>query len=59
MVIFTLILFLFFYPLTQDFICFFYFQCRETFIGQEIYRLVIVDFIFILLTTFFLEFIRR
>lgn len=34
-------------------------NCRETFIGQQIYRLVIVDFIFILLTTFFVEFVRR
>ncbi|XP_052761311.1 transmembrane channel-like protein 5 isoform X2 [Mya arenaria] len=33
-------------------------ECRETFIGQQIYKLVIVDFIFILLTTFF-EFLRR
>lgn len=33
--------------------------CRETFIGQQIYKLVIVDFIFILLTTFFVEFVRR
>ncbi|XP_052263365.1 transmembrane channel-like protein 7 isoform X2 [Dreissena polymorpha] len=33
--------------------------CRETFIGQQIYRLVIVDFVFILLTTFFVEFVRR
>lgn len=34
-------------------------ECRETFIGQEIYRLVVVDFVFILLTTFLFEFIRR
>ncbi|KAL4239335.1 Transmembrane channel-like protein 5 [Mactra antiquata] len=33
--------------------------CKETFIGQQIYRLVIVDFVFILLTTFCVEFIRR
>lgn len=34
-------------------------KCRETFIGQEIYRLVVVDFIFILLTTLVFEFFRR
>ncbi|XP_046583503.1 transmembrane channel-like protein 7 isoform X1 [Haliotis rubra] len=34
-------------------------DCWESFVGQEIYRLVIVDFIFTLLYTFFFEFVRR
>ncbi|KAJ8319015.1 hypothetical protein KUTeg_004106 [Tegillarca granosa] len=34
-------------------------ECWETVVGGEIYRLVLVDFIFILVTTFFMEFIRR
>ncbi|XP_069123591.1 transmembrane channel-like protein 7 isoform X2 [Argopecten irradians] len=33
--------------------------CWETALGEDIYRLVLVDFIFILIATFFLEFIRR
>ena len=36
-----------------------YFQCWETLVGQEIYRLVIMDFIFTLGATFCLEFLRR
>ncbi|NWI58409.1 TMC5 protein, partial [Calyptomena viridis] len=34
-------------------------QCWETLVGQDIYRLVIVDFIFCLLGSFFGEFLRR
>lgn len=34
-------------------------QCWETFIGQEIYRLVLIDFLIALVGTFFSEFIRR
>lgn len=34
-------------------------QCWETLIGQDIYRLVIVDFIFCLFGSFFGEFLRR
>ncbi|XP_076455545.1 transmembrane channel-like protein 5 [Babylonia areolata] len=34
-------------------------KCWETIMGQELYRLVIVDFIFTLFSTFFSEFIRR
>lgn len=34
-------------------------QCWESYMGQDLYRLVIVDFIFMLLGTFFAEFIRR
>ncbi|XP_066469330.1 transmembrane channel-like protein 6 [Tiliqua scincoides] len=34
-------------------------QCWETFVGQELYRLVVMDFIFILLDTFFGELIWR
>ncbi|XP_042654771.1 transmembrane channel-like protein 5 isoform X2 [Tyto alba] len=34
-------------------------QCWETFVGQDIYRLVLVDFIFCLLGSFFGEFLRR
>ncbi|XP_050391672.1 transmembrane channel-like protein 5 isoform X1 [Patella vulgata] len=34
-------------------------MCWETFMGQEIYRLVIVDFIFTLLVTFLFEFVRK
>ncbi|XP_078319410.1 transmembrane channel-like protein 7 isoform X1 [Crassostrea virginica] len=33
--------------------------CWETAVGSEIYRLVLVDFFFILGATFFLEFLRR
>ncbi|KAK3089832.1 hypothetical protein FSP39_006919 [Pinctada imbricata] len=34
-------------------------ECWETLVGQEIYKLVIVDFIFTLGATFCLEFLRR
>ncbi|XP_067860148.1 transmembrane channel-like protein 6 [Heptranchias perlo] len=34
-------------------------SCWETFVGQELYRLVMVDFIFIILETIFGEYIRR
>ncbi|XP_041364901.1 transmembrane channel-like protein 7 [Gigantopelta aegis] len=34
-------------------------KCWETFMGEEIYRLVIVDFIFTLVVTFTFEFLRR
>lgn len=34
-------------------------KCWETIMGQELYRLVIVDFIFTLFSTFFSEFVRR
>nr|XP_033817950.1 transmembrane channel-like protein 6 isoform X2 [Geotrypetes seraphini] len=34
-------------------------QCWETFIGQELYRFVMMDFIFILLDTFFGEMVWR
>ncbi|XP_065588641.1 transmembrane channel-like protein 5 isoform X2 [Cyrtonyx montezumae] len=34
-------------------------QCWETLIGQDIYRFVLVDFIFCLLGSFFGEFLRR
>ncbi|XP_077979749.1 transmembrane channel-like protein 5 isoform X2 [Glandiceps talaboti] len=34
-------------------------RCWETEFGQELYRLVIIDFIFLLLTVFFVEFLRR
>ncbi|XP_048576014.1 transmembrane channel-like protein 7 isoform X2 [Nematostella vectensis] len=34
-------------------------QCWETYIGIVFYRLVIVDFVFLLLSSFFGEFIRR
>ncbi|XP_067162544.1 transmembrane channel-like protein 5 isoform X1 [Apteryx mantelli] len=34
-------------------------QCWETLVGQDIYRLVLVDFIFCLLGCFFGEFVRR
>ncbi|XP_059149298.1 transmembrane channel-like protein 5 isoform X2 [Physella acuta] len=34
-------------------------KCWETFVGEEIYRLVIVDFIFNMGYTFFMEFIRK
>lgn len=35
------------------------YSCWETAVGSEIYRLVLVDFFFILGATFFLEFLRR
>ncbi|NXI77386.1 TMC5 protein, partial [Rhipidura dahli] len=34
-------------------------QCWETLVGQDIYRLVLVDFIFCLIGSFFGEFLRR
>ncbi|XP_061471864.1 transmembrane channel-like protein 6 [Rhineura floridana] len=34
-------------------------ECWETFVGQELYRLVVMDFIFILLDTFFGELMWR
>ncbi|NWZ47015.1 TMC5 protein, partial [Haliaeetus albicilla] len=34
-------------------------QCWETLVGQDIYRLVVVDFMFCLLGSFFGEFLRR
>ncbi|XP_059804448.1 transmembrane channel-like protein 6 isoform X1 [Hypanus sabinus] len=34
-------------------------SCWETFVGQELYRLVVVDFIFIILETMFGEFVWR
>ncbi|NXL15244.1 TMC5 protein, partial [Setophaga kirtlandii] len=34
-------------------------QCWETLVGQDIYRLVLVDFLFCLLGSFFGEFLRR
>ncbi|NXD99431.1 TMC5 protein, partial [Chaetorhynchus papuensis] len=34
-------------------------QCWETLVGQDIYRLVLVDFMFCLLGSFFGEFLRR
>lgn len=35
------------------------FQCWENFLGETVYRLVIVDFLVTLLVIFFSEFIRR
>ncbi|KAM4656576.1 transmembrane channel-like protein 5 [Amazona ochrocephala] len=34
-------------------------QCWETLVGQDIYRLIVVDFLFCLLGSFFGEFLRR
>ncbi|XP_020611290.1 transmembrane channel-like protein 7 [Orbicella faveolata] len=34
-------------------------QCWENYVGHTFYRLVIVDFVFLLLSTFFGEFVRR
>ncbi|NWS42390.1 TMC5 protein, partial [Probosciger aterrimus] len=34
-------------------------QCWETLVGQDIYRLIVVDFMFCLLGSFFGEFLRR
>uniref|UniRef100_A0A8C5QN94 Transmembrane channel-like protein n=2 Tax=Leptobrachium leishanense TaxID=445787 RepID=A0A8C5QN94_9ANUR len=34
-------------------------ECWENYVGQDIYRLVVIDFIFVLLGSFFGEFIRR
>ena len=35
------------------------FQCWENFMGEQIYRLVIIDFVFLLLLTFISEFLRK
>ncbi|KAM5151834.1 transmembrane channel-like protein 5 [Mantella aurantiaca] len=35
------------------------FECWESYIGQDIYRLVVIDFLFVLLGSFFGEFLRR
>ena len=35
------------------------FQCWENFVGQELYRLMVLDFIFILLDTLFGELVWR
>ncbi|KAG8432977.1 hypothetical protein GDO86_017301 [Hymenochirus boettgeri] len=35
------------------------YECWESFVGQDIYRLVVIDFIFALIGSFFGEFIRR
>lgn len=34
-------------------------QCWETYVGITFYRLILVDFFFLLLSTFFGEFVRR
>ncbi|KAM9305535.1 transmembrane channel-like protein 5 [Gastrophryne carolinensis] len=35
------------------------FECWESYVGQDIYRLVVIDFLFVLAGSFFGEFIRR
>ncbi|XP_075035838.1 transmembrane channel-like protein 5 [Mixophyes fleayi] len=34
-------------------------ECWESYIGQDIYRLVVIDFLFVLMGSFFGEFLRR
>ncbi|XP_018413966.1 PREDICTED: transmembrane channel-like protein 5 [Nanorana parkeri] len=35
------------------------FECWESYVGQDIYRLVVIDFLFVLFGSFFGEFLRR
>ena len=36
-----------------------YMQCWETYIGQQIYKLVVLDFLVAVIVVFFVEFPRR